>query len=123
MIKAGAFIEDEVKESIIGKRAETKSVETGRLGRSIQYFKTGNAEGVVRPRKEVYPGTSTTTEDVATHLEYGTTRIKPARRHFRNTKTRNSKKIQEIIKKEVDLAVKQQVAIGVAAFKRLGRIL
>ena len=117
VVKAGAFIEDEVKESIIGKRAEPKSVDTGRLGNSIQFNKTGTAIGIVAPKKSRYPGGSNTVE-VANLLEFGTSRILP-RRHFRNTEKRNKKKIQEIIKKEVDLAIQQRVRIGLAALKAL----
>ncbi len=100
VIKAGGFIEEEVKESIMGNRAEPKSVDTGRLGNSIEFEKTGRAQGVVKPKKESYPEGGANTQEVATFLEFGTSRINP-RRHFRNTKTRNRGKISEIINKEI----------------------
>lgn len=95
VVKAGAFIEDEVKESIIGRRAEPRSVDTGRLGNSIQFNKTKKAEGVVKAKKNRYPQGNVNTQDVATFLEYGTSSI-PPRKHFRNTAKRNEKKVKDI---------------------------
>ncbi len=99
VVKAGGFVEEEVKESIMGHRPEPRSVDTGRLGNSIEFEKTAKAQGVVKPRKENYPG-GANTQDVATYLEFGTSRI-PPRRHFRNTKTRNQDKVRDIIDKEI----------------------
>lgn len=100
VVRAGAFIEEEVKQSIGGFRAEPRSVDTGRLANSIEFKKTGDKQGTVRPKKEKYPGTKTTTEDTALFMEYGTTRIR-RRGHFGNTKARNAGKIKEIIDKEI----------------------
>ena len=100
VVKAGGFIQEEVKESIMGHRAETRSVDTGKLGNSIVVNKIKKAVVKVLPRKDIYPG-GANTQDVATYLEYGTSRIQPARRHFRNTKTRNQDKIRGIIDKEI----------------------
>ncbi len=102
VVKAGAFVEEEVKESIMGKRAEPRSVDTGRLGNSIEFNKTKKAEGVVKPKKDRYPQGGVTTQDVATFLEYGTSSV-PPRRHFRNTKTRNQGKVRNIIDKEISI--------------------
>ena len=104
VVKAGAYVEEEVKESIMGRRAETRSVDTGRLGNSIEFTKTGKAEGKVEPKGDNYPGTSTNTKDVATHLEYGTSSL-PPRRHFRNTEARNKGKVKDIIKKEISIGI------------------
>ncbi len=101
IVKAGAFIEDEVKESIIGNRAEPKSVETGRFGNSIQFNKTGNMQGVVKPKRETYPGTSATTEDVAMLMEFSPNISGGPRRHFRNTEKRNEKKVRDIISNKI----------------------
>ena len=101
VIKAGAFIEDEVKESISGRRAELQSVDTGLLLNSIEFVKTGNAEGKVEPKSKTYIEGGNT-QEVATHLEYGTSRISP-RRHFRNTEARNANKIRDIIDKEINI--------------------
>ena len=89
VVRAGTFIQEEVKESIIGNRAEPRSVDTGNFANSVQFEKLGEAQGKVL-------------SDVsyAQFLEYGTSRMK-ARNHFRNTKVRNEKNIKEIINKEV----------------------
>ena len=105
VVRAGTFIQEEVKESIIGNRAEPKSVDSGRLANSIEFEKTGKAQGVVKPKKEGYPNSKATTEDVATFMEYGTSRNPHPRSHFRNTKTRNINKVEDIIKSEIKRAV------------------
>ena len=103
VVKAGAFVEEEVKESIMGNRVELKSVDTGRLGNSIEFNKKGKAHGVVEPRSEKYPNGATTTE-VATILEYGTSRIVP-RKHFKNTETRTKGKVKDIIANEIKIGI------------------
>ena len=87
--EAGFFIEGEVKESISGHRAETKSVDTGRFLGSVKSEKKKKLQAKV-------------SSDVsyAKHLEFGTSRISP-RRHFNNTAKRNKKKVQEFIQKAV----------------------
>ncbi len=100
VIKAGTFIQEEVKESIIGNRAEPKSVDTGLFGNSIEFKKTGEAEGIVKPRKDRYPKSQSTTEDIALILEKGTSTRTP-RRHFGNTKTRTEKKVKETIDNQI----------------------
>jgi len=105
VVRAGGLIEEEVKESIAGNRVEPKSVTTGQLANSIIFDKTGKAEGVVKPKKETYPGTSTTTEDTALFMEYGTSTRPYPRSHFRNTKTRNQDKVEEIIESEIKKAI------------------
>lgn len=101
VVRAGTFIAGEVKESIAGNRVEHKSVDTGLLINSIEFDKTGKAEGVIRPKRDAYPN-GQNTQDVATILEFGTSRIHP-RSHFRNTKTRTQSKAKDIIKKEIKL--------------------
>ena len=93
VVRAGTFIQEEVKESIIGNRPERKSVDTGKFANSINFKKTKKAEGKVE-----------TNVSYAKHLEYGTSRIEP-RRHFMNTKARNQGKIKEIIEKEIKRAI------------------
>ena len=105
VVKAGTFIQEEVKESIMGNRVEHKSVTTGQFANSIEFEKTGKAQGVVKPKKETYPGTSTTTEDVATIIEYSDKIKGGPRRHFRNTKTRNQDKVESIIESEIKKAL------------------
>ena len=94
VFEAGTFIQEEVKESIIGNRAEAKSVDTGRLANSIEFDKTGEAEGAVKPKKSNYPGTDTTTVDVAGFME-------KKRHHFDNTKRRTIPKVKDIIQTEI----------------------
>jgi len=101
VVRAGAFIEEEVKESVIGNRAELKSVDTGLFANSIEFDKTGEAEGIVKAKPESYPNSSSTTEEVSDILEYGTSRIQP-RSHFRNTAARNKGKVKDIIQTEIN---------------------
>ena len=90
IIKAGFYVEGEVKESIAGQRAETRSVDTGRFMGSVK-----------ATQKEVLTATIESNVEYAKHLEYGTSRMKP-RRHFQNTATRNEKKVSEFIEKEIE---------------------
>ena len=101
VVRAGAYVEEEVKESISGRRAETKSVDTGRFANSIQFKKTGEAQGVVAPLKEKYPSSKSTTEDVALLMEKGTSKML-GRKHFSNTQARTKNKVKEVITKEIN---------------------
>lgn len=89
VIKAGLFIEGEVKQSIAGHRAEPKSVDTGRFLNSVK-------------SSQKAPLTSTTETNVpyANVLEYGTSK-RQARRHFSNTAKRNEIKVKDFIEKEI----------------------
>jgi len=93
IIKSGFFVESEVKESIAGKRAETKSVDTGRFLNSVKTVQN-------------VPLTSATETNVeyAKHLEYGTSRMKP-RKHFNNTAKRSEKKVQVFVNNEIKKAL------------------
>jgi len=104
VVRAGAYVEEEVKESIMGNRPEHKSVDTGQFGNSIEFKKTGYAQGVVEPKKERYPKSKSTTQDVALLMEKGTSRIQP-RRHFGNTKVRTAPKVKEVIENEINKKV------------------
>ncbi len=96
--KGANLLQQEVQESIIGNRAETKSVDTGNFGNSIHVDKVSNAAYKIFP-KGIYPN-GTKVEDVATWLEYGTERI-TERRHFRNSLYRKEKDVKEVIAREV----------------------
>jgi len=109
VFQAANFVQQEVQESIIGRRAEPKSVDTGRLGNSIIVEKIKDEEYKILPEKQFYPGTNTTTQQVATILEFGTSKIFP-RRHFGNTEKRTKEPVRKIIDKEIDLAIKRQLA-------------
>jgi len=101
VVRAGTFIQEEVKESIMGNRAEKKSVRSGNFANSVEFVKTGDAQGVVKPQRKSYPDSTATTVDVAMFMEYGTSKWPHPRRHFGNTKVRNEKNIRDIINNEI----------------------
>ena len=84
--QATLFIHGEVKESIAGRRNEPTSVDTGRFLNSVQFR-----------IKSPYTGEVSSPVSYAAHLEFGTSRIN-ARKHFRNTVTRNRKKVVSFVK-------------------------
>lgn len=91
-IKRSAFmVEGEVKESIAGRRAELRSVDTGLFKSSIHTFKKKPLEAEVRD------GVS-----YGVFLEYGTSRGISPRRHFRNS----LKRMEPKIKKEIENSIK-----------------
>lgn|SRR3990167_9316595 len=89
VFQAANMIQNEVQESIIGNRAETRSVLTGNFANSITTDKIKDAEFSVYTEVPYAKG-----------LEFGTSKIQP-RRHFRNTLSRNKDKIKEIIETEI----------------------
>lgn len=109
VIRAATFVAEEVQDSIAGRKAETKSVDTGRLINSIQVQKLKKAEAKVAPKRISYPGGSNT-QEVATILEKGTSKVLP-RRHFKNTQQRNKGKIKEIIETEIQQNLTAQRSI------------
>ncbi len=110
VIRAGTLIQQEVKESVIGNRAEMKSVDTGRFANSIEFKKLGDAQGIVKPKKVSYPNSTQTTEDVANIMEFGANIIGGPRLHFSHTKTRNEKKADEIVENEIQAQLKRNRA-------------
>ena len=90
--KAGFFIQGEVVHSIAGRRAEHKSVDTGNFMNSILAIFPKKLTANIGSNK--YP------VKYANFLEYGTSSFR-GRRHFRNTKTRNEKKIQTFVDTEI----------------------
>jgi hypothetical protein len=93
IFRAANYIQQEVQESIIGNRAETKSVDTGRFANSIKVDKIKDNEYKIFTRVPY-----------AKHLEYGTSKLAP-RSHFRNTKARTAKNVKAL----VDSAVKSEL--------------
>ena len=89
IIKAGFFIEDEVKQSIAGHRAEHKSVDTGRFLNSVKNVQNKPLTATIESNVKYAPA-----------LEYGTSRMRP-RRHFTNTAKRNEKKVRDFINVEI----------------------
>jgi HK97 gp10 family phage protein len=77
------FIEGEVKESIAGRKAEPRSVDTGRFLNSVTN-KVGKDDAIIY-----------TDVEYAKFLEYGTSRI-AARMHFRNSANRNINNVKAI---------------------------
>ena len=88
---AGLFVESEVKESIAGRRAEPRSVDTGRFLNSPTTRKIGKLKAEVSSNVE-YAG----------DLEYGTSKMSP-RSHFRNSAARSKRKVIQIIKEKLNL--------------------
>jgi len=90
LIKAGLHLQNEVKASIGGHRAEPTSVDTGRFVNSVDMKHTKD--------------TATVYSDLvySVFLEFGTSKMK-ARRHFSNSLDRNKSKIKDIIKGTIKL--------------------
>jgi len=82
--KATEFLKGEIQDSVQGKRAETKSVDSGEFLESIQAEKNIVLSDVEHSK----------------FLEFGTSKIMP-RSHFRNSAVRNKDKIIKIIREEV----------------------
>lgn len=89
IMKAGFFIESEVKDSIAGHRAEPKSVDTGRFLNSVKNVQNNPLTATIESNVEH-----------AQFLEYGTSRMH-ARSHFRNTAKRNEKKVSIFVNDEI----------------------
>lgn len=85
--QATVFLQGEIKESIQGKRAETRSVDTSQFLQSISS----------EVNEKDLTGTISSDVDHAIYMEYGTSKINE-RRHFRNSASRNSEKITNFIK-------------------------
>lgn len=88
ILKATLHLQNEVKESIAGRRPEPKSVDTGRFLNSVD-ISTTKDQGLIFSNISY-----------AKYLEYGTSRIK-ARKHFNNSKDREKTNIAKIINNEV----------------------
>jgi len=99
MARISNFVQQELQESIIGNRAEIKSVDTGRFGNSIEVVKQTEDEYVIQPDNSRYPN-GKSVKEVALLLEYGTSKLTP-RYHFRNTVERNRDIVIEMIEKEL----------------------
>lgn len=84
--QAANFIQQEIQESIVGNRAEEKSVDTGNFANSI------NVEKVEDKTYSVF-----TEVEYSKFLEYGTSKMAP-RGHFTNTVIREKQRAQDIIK-------------------------
>ena len=91
VVRAGAFVEEEVKESVAGNRAEHKSVDTGHFINDIKFDKTGHAEGKVHAPTTPYAG----------YVEHSVRIEGGPRRHFKNTEKRTKNKVKDIIKGEI----------------------
>ena len=86
---SGFYVEGQVKDSIAGKKAEPKSVDTGRFLNSVQ-------------TKSPKPLVASVESDVeyGQVLEYGGTN-RPARKHFANTAAREKDKVSQFINNKI----------------------
>lgn len=100
LVQAGNYVENEVKQSVAGRRAELKSVDSGNFLNSIEV--TDVSEDSVTISSDV---------SYAKFLEYGTSRL-VARRHFANTKSRSKSKVKNI----VDQAIKTETVKTASKF-------
>ena len=92
--KASIYVQGEVKLSIAGKKAEYKSVDTGRFLNSV---------GIAFKKKEA---TVYSSLPYARKLEYGTNFKNSPRKHFANSAARSKVKVREILNKEIVDALK-----------------
>ena len=96
MTKAALHMQNEVKLSIAGRSAETRSVDTGRFLNSI-------GKQVLKDNAIIY-----SLVPYAKFLEYGTSRF-VGRRHFTNSLARNKQVIAKILGEEVKSQVKSSI--------------
>jgi len=90
MREAEDLLETEVQASIMGQRAELRSVDTGEFVRSVDGQTTNDSVTIVSnvPQAKI--------------MEFGTSRLQ-ARRHFGNTMARNKNKLIEIVEENITL--------------------
>ena len=89
--QATLYLEGQVKDSVAGRNAEPRSVDTGRFMGSIT-SKTKGASGSVSSDVEY-----------ASVLEYGSSK-RQGRKHFRNTLARSKDKVETFIRDKVKKA-------------------
>ena len=80
------YMEGRIKESISGRLAEQRSVDTGKF--------MGGIKGTSKDLTATIASNVTYSKD----LEFGSSRLKP-RRHFRNSLSREKQKVTDFIKK------------------------
>ena len=97
------LLQQEIQESIIGNRAEPKSVDTGQFGNAINLRKIKDAQYMIVP-EGTYPN-GTKVEEVASILEYGSGKI-DERRHFRNSIERKRKEVIDLVSVEIRRAMR-----------------
>ena len=95
LARGANFIQQELQESIVGNRAELKSVDSGKLANSINVTKEASNIFVIAPDKIGYPNGGNT-QSVMRFLEFGTSKITP-RRHMRNTFARVKDQVEKIV--------------------------
>ena len=88
--KAGLLMQNEVKESIAGRKNEPASVDTGRFLNSVDIENGNEYVKIFSPLS------------YAQFLEFGTSKLNP-RRHFGNTEKRNKNKAIDIIKNSISI--------------------
>lgn len=95
------FAGQEVQESIMGNRAEERSIDSGFLANNIEVEANDKLSYVIKPSENSYPTKDITAKEVALFLENGTVSIAP-RQHFANTRER----LKPLIKKRYDGRIK-----------------
>ena len=91
--QAGFFVEGELKESIAGRKAEPRSVDTGRFLSSVHALFPKSMVAVVE-----------TPLDYPIVLELGGSNRAP-RHHFRNTAKRSETKVKEFIDAKIKAVI------------------
>lgn len=104
MAQQANFVQQEVQESIIGRRGLPTTVDTGLLASSINIRMEGKLNFLVYVEEKSYPNSSVTTTDTATFFEYGTTKI-DRRPHFDATKQRVGQTVIAAVKKIVQQTI------------------
>lgn len=97
-VRGANLLQQEVQQSIIGNKSETKSVDTGRFANSIRVEKIKEENYEVVPVGS-YP-TGERVEKIAALLEFGTEHIY-ARRHFRNSLARRKEDVVKLVNEGV----------------------
>jgi len=106
IVQAANLLNQELQESIVGNRAEAKSVETGKFGNSIETEMINTTEYVIQPKNIRYSNSTMTTRDIAKFMEYGTSKGIAPRHHFRNTRLRMRPKITAKFLRQVNISLK-----------------
>ena len=96
LARSAIHVQGQVKLSIAGQKAETKSVDTGRFLNSVGVTVQGEGARVFSDLQ------------YAKVLEFGSSK-RAARNHFKNTSKREQKRVAEIFEEEVIKTIKKAV--------------
>ena len=93
LLKSLSLLNEEIVDSIAGRKSEPRSVDTGEFINSITSKKQGDVGIISSDAKHAKP------------LEFGTSRM-PPRKHFRNSLSRSKNKIEDIFERRIRIALK-----------------